>query len=414
MRKFIYDFNDGGYFCTILFLLSLILMFVICGCDDGSSGSQSQGQDVLSDAENLDAENVVSVVNVSESNADEFSEDFETISPTASVMAATSMAIESDEVYSAINASNPAPKPPVPSGIGNECVNKDIKVDSIVLNYDACQHAKGRITLLRQSVGNWLIYFMDDFSIFGVSIKGYVLLSRKSQGIFSFMSADSKGENTGVASLNVSWEGKRLSINRNIVLTGDLKSVDSPASYFHSSGDGVVKKVSEENLLDLGLGGVKGETKSNPIQFPRPVDSRCPHFGTISIRGEFSAKVNTVLSFEVAKQIYKLAVELGTFVANATINVGFDFTKADKLGDLNVFATMPVKVNGELVSGEYQIPSDSILNALSKANIADNAKSAIESYVKSKKIIIEKPEKLFEDAIKKTYPEQYLKDFCKM
>ncbi|MCX7959309.1 MAG: hypothetical protein N3B13_09705 [Deltaproteobacteria bacterium] len=402
-----YKFLEIKRLCYTIAVISCLSLFTLCSED--SESFDVSGQDVSQDISGSEVS-----ANVEGMSSEDLSEDFESVNSSSAVFAATSMAIESEEVYTMIDSPSPVPAPPAAmKSVGNECVKKDIKTDSVLLNYDQCTHAAGNIRLIRQGLGKWLIQFEDNFSIFKVKIAGFILLSRKEKGLFSFFDAKQDGQKGG--ELTITWQGRNSSITRNLSIDGEIKSVEAPASLFNITGDGfIINQASRENKMNLSIGGMYGETKANPAQFPRPLDSRCPYFGILSLRGKQSAKVSSVLAFEIAKQIYKLNVDLGTFSANADTGIKFNKDKSGKIEELKIKVEPPIMAGDKSVTESFTVPVSSIQKALAESSLPQNIKDAINSYINTRQISITNIGQLFSDSLVESFKKQYMSDFCNL
>ncbi len=390
----------------LLFFLLACLLLTYCSED-------SESNDIsYSDAGNItDAQEVVA--NVEGVSSDSINDDFEVLDPVTAATAATSMALESDEVYAVIDSSATPPPPVRAKSVGNECVRKDIKVDTIRLNYDQCKHASGNISMSRQAIGKWLIHFEDDFHIFGIKINGFILLSRKDKGLFSFLSVDSNAQKGGEEPLLAEWNGRNIFLKRNITIRGEIRSVESPASLFEITGEGLILR-SDDSAFKMNhlIGQLFGESGIKPLLFPRPLDCRCPHSGILSLNGRLSAKVRTNLSFEVAKQVYNLIVDLGDFSSDAVVGLKFNINTENRIEETVVKATSPIESGGKSYTDSFPVPKENILKALSESAHPQSVKDAISSYISKKQISVGNIGEVFANSVRDSFVKTYSKDLC--
>ena len=338
--------------------------------------------------------------------------EFEGFGADTAVLAATSGALDSDEVFTALDVATPPPRP-LRFLAGTDCVSRSVMSGVIEIDYAACPHAQGTISLVRQQAGTWLLKFNDGFSIYKVAIVGFLLLTRTAQGEFNMFTCDKDGGSEGTAPVSLSWQGKTAVVARDVYLIGKLLTVDQPLKYFHLSGDGFVARQGTTEKLKLGVGGAPDMAKNDPIQFPRPLDARCPHAGLIRELGLFSAAAKATVTFTVRDTPYPLAVDLGDVVLDGDFVVRFDRTQPNGIGTLGLSETGDVRVNGAVVNGPVPVTGAGVLAALGTSSLAADVKDAITSFAANHKDKLPTvPVADVVQGVMDSFKAQYLDGFC--
>lgn len=337
--------------------------------EDAAGGAQDAGggQGADSGADAGSEEYVVSEGSVDSVEAGSPGEEADGVEAIA-VSAAAADAADSDELLTAMET-NPPPPLPVPA---DDCKQRTLSGLEMTVDYSGCasQGSAGTVVVKRLPGGNWLVVFQDDFVFRGVDVDGFAVLQRKGSGLYDLGSSDEKGLQAGLVAVRITRQGPVRTVTRDVFIRGDLGVIDQPFSSFSYGAEGSSKDDKGGNVLNLGLGGRKGESKSDPGIFRRPSTGRCPENGRLFLDGKFTVALKIVYKAVVNGNEHKFDVDLGPRQFDGRLVFDFDIGQSDGLGPVDLRPITPLKAD-----------RDPILNAVDKLSEKDALKNAIKEFV---------------------------------
>jgi hypothetical protein len=302
----------------------------------------------------------VTDVAVATVEAEELGEDFEDSLAVMTLAGATAQALESDQAMTLLGEL---------TGTGKMGDCAEIGLDGTTLNidYTPCDHADGHVVIDRLEAATWLLSFQEDFEVWGVGMVGNLLLERVDRGEFDVFTAAADGTGAGTTPIVLTWEGRTATLEREVLLTGDLLTSGTMVDRFALAGEGDVRREASAGVLDMGLGGALGEAKDHPLEYPRPTTGRCPSAGEFHLQGPLAARLAARLQFTVGERVYDLSVNLGSLAIDA--DVGFTLVGG------------AIDAVGIVTTGPVIVPDAAVLDALAASSLAESVKAAIRQAV---------------------------------
>lgn len=194
----------------------------------------------------------------------------------------------------------------------------------------------GIVNIRKSGNDAYLIDFTDTFVFRGIKVKGYALLTKRDSKKYTLSSADGTGANVAQALIRISRAGSHP-VSRDLKIGGNLDVVDTPLSAFDYGADGrVIDPANTNREHELGLGGLPGGSKSDPLRILRPASGRCPEHGVLHLRGHFLLKLAFVYAVVIANQRYETQVDLDPRDFEGVLKIGFDVTQSSGIRELDL------------------------------------------------------------------------------